>query len=56
MRSFACQDKAVSDPEDVLMPELEPLMSQLNIWNFPIFSLVEKTRGKTGSILSQVNT
>uniref|UniRef100_A0A8C6S931 Phosphodiesterase n=1 Tax=Neogobius melanostomus TaxID=47308 RepID=A0A8C6S931_9GOBI len=37
-----------------LVPGLEPLMSQLNNWNFPIFSLVEKTNGKTGCILSQV--
>lgn len=36
------------------MPDLEPLMDQLNSWNFPIFSLVEKTQGETGSILSQV--
>lgn len=39
-----------------MMPGLEPLMSQLNNWNFPIFSLVEKTHGKTGCILSQVKT
>lgn len=38
------------------MPDLEPLMDQLNSWNFPIFSLVEKTHGETGSILSQVGT
>uniref|UniRef100_A0A3B4AGE4 Phosphodiesterase n=1 Tax=Periophthalmus magnuspinnatus TaxID=409849 RepID=A0A3B4AGE4_9GOBI len=38
-----------------LVPGLEPLMSQLNNWNFPIFSLVEKTNGKTGCILSQVS-
>ncbi|XP_061575268.1 cGMP-inhibited 3',5'-cyclic phosphodiesterase 3A-like isoform X2 [Cololabis saira] len=49
------EDKAVSDPEDPVMPGLELLMSQLNNWNFPVFSLVEKTHGKTGSILSQVS-
>uniref|UniRef100_A0A3B3CEM6 Phosphodiesterase n=1 Tax=Oryzias melastigma TaxID=30732 RepID=A0A3B3CEM6_ORYME len=41
-----------------LLPSPEvtnPLMSQLNNWNFPIFSLVEKTHGKTGCILSQVS-
>lgn len=29
-------------------------MSQASNWNFPIFSLAEKTHGKTGCILSQV--
>uniref|UniRef100_A0A3P9IR60 Phosphodiesterase n=1 Tax=Oryzias latipes TaxID=8090 RepID=A0A3P9IR60_ORYLA len=39
-----------------LLPSPEvPLMSQLNNWNFPIFSLVERTHGKTGCILSQVS-
>ncbi|XP_018521805.1 cGMP-inhibited 3',5'-cyclic phosphodiesterase 3A [Lates calcarifer] len=37
------------------MEDLEPLMSQLNNWNFPIFSLMEKTNGKCGRILSQVS-
>lgn len=50
------QDKSASAPESPVMPCLEPLMSQLNNWNFPIFSLVEKTHGKTGCILSQVKT
>lgn len=36
------------------MEGLEPLMSQLNNWNFPIFTLIEKTNGKCGRILSQV--
>lgn len=36
------------------MEGLEPLMSQINNWNFPIFHLVEKTNGKCGHILSQV--
>nr|XP_020455859.1 cGMP-inhibited 3',5'-cyclic phosphodiesterase A-like isoform X1 [Monopterus albus] len=49
------EDKPVSAPESLVMPGLEPLMSQLNNWNFPIFSLVEKTHGKTGCILSQVS-
>uniref|UniRef100_A0A3Q4H710 Phosphodiesterase n=1 Tax=Neolamprologus brichardi TaxID=32507 RepID=A0A3Q4H710_NEOBR len=48
-------DKPNLAPETLLMPGLEPLMSQLNNWNFPIFSLVEKTHGKTGCILSQVS-
>uniref|UniRef100_A0A3Q2CSD9 Phosphodiesterase n=1 Tax=Cyprinodon variegatus TaxID=28743 RepID=A0A3Q2CSD9_CYPVA len=48
-------DKSASAPESPVMPGLEPLMSQLNNWNFPIFSLVEKTNGKTGCILSQVS-
>ncbi|XP_028276220.1 cGMP-inhibited 3',5'-cyclic phosphodiesterase A-like isoform X2 [Parambassis ranga] len=49
------EDKPVLPPQDPVMPELEPLMSQLNSWNFPIFSLVERTHGKTGCILSQVS-
>uniref|UniRef100_A0AAV2IYJ4 Phosphodiesterase n=1 Tax=Knipowitschia caucasica TaxID=637954 RepID=A0AAV2IYJ4_KNICA len=49
------EDKDVSVQESPLRPELEPLMSQLNNWNFPIFRLVEKTNGKTGCILSQVS-
>lgn len=36
------------------MDDLEPWMSQLNNWNFPIFTLMEKTNGKCGQILSQV--
>lgn len=36
------------------MEDLEPMMSQLNNWNFPIFTLMEKTNGKCGRILSQV--
>lgn len=48
------EDKVVPAHESPLVPGLEPLMSQLNNWNFPIFSLVEKTNGKTGCILSQV--
>lgn len=38
------------------MDDLEPLMSQLNNWNFPIFSMMEKTSGKCGRILSQVSS
>ncbi|XP_041653174.1 cGMP-inhibited 3',5'-cyclic phosphodiesterase A-like [Cheilinus undulatus] len=49
------EDKPVLVPEPLVMPALEPLMNQLNNWNFPIFSLVEKTHGKTGCILSQVS-
>nr|XP_046244854.1 cGMP-inhibited 3',5'-cyclic phosphodiesterase A-like isoform X2 [Scatophagus argus] len=49
------EDKPVLAPEPLMMPELEPLMSQLNNWNFPIFSLVEKTHNETGCILSQVS-
>ncbi|KAM4627074.1 cGMP-inhibited 3',5'-cyclic phosphodiesterase 3A-like [Polymixia lowei] len=47
------EDKPISEP--LMISDLEPLMSQLNSWNFPIFSLVEKTQGKTGCILSQVS-
>ncbi|CAJ1065586.1 cGMP-inhibited 3'%2C5'-cyclic phosphodiesterase A-like isoform X1 [Xyrichtys novacula] len=49
------EDKPVLAMEPLVMPGLEPLMSQLNNWNFPIFSLVEKTHSKTGCILSQVS-
>ncbi|XP_071352556.1 cGMP-inhibited 3',5'-cyclic phosphodiesterase 3A-like isoform X2 [Trachinotus anak] len=49
------EDKPISSLEALEMPELEPLMCQLNSWNFPIFSLVEKTHGRTGCILSQVS-
>lgn len=48
------QDQPTPAPEPVAMLDMEPLMDQLNSWNFPIFSLVEKTHGETGSILSQV--
>ncbi|XP_050934842.1 cGMP-inhibited 3',5'-cyclic phosphodiesterase 3A [Lates calcarifer] len=49
------EDKPILPQEALVMPGLEPLMSQLNNWNFPIFSLVEKTHSKTGCILSQVS-
>uniref|UniRef100_H3DF26 Phosphodiesterase n=1 Tax=Tetraodon nigroviridis TaxID=99883 RepID=H3DF26_TETNG len=48
------QDKPILAPEPLLMEDLEPWMSQLNNWNFPIFTLMEKTNGKCGRILSQV--
>lgn len=48
------QDKPILAPEPIIMEDLEPLMSQLNNWNFPIFTLMEKTNGKCGRILSQV--
>ncbi|KAG7459227.1 cGMP-inhibited 3 3' [Solea senegalensis] len=41
--------------DNTAIPGLEPLMSQVNNWNFPIFSLAEKTHSKTGCILSQVS-
>uniref|UniRef100_H3CLJ9 Phosphodiesterase n=1 Tax=Tetraodon nigroviridis TaxID=99883 RepID=H3CLJ9_TETNG len=49
------EDKPVLASEPLLMPGLEPLISQLGSWNFPIFKLVEKTQGETGRILSQVS-
>ncbi|XP_044059793.1 cGMP-inhibited 3',5'-cyclic phosphodiesterase A-like isoform X2 [Siniperca chuatsi] len=49
------EDKPILAPEPLVMSGLEPLMSQLSNWNFPIFSLVEKTHSKTGCILSQVS-
>ena len=49
------QDKAVEAPEPLVMEGLEPLLSQLDNWNFPIFTLTDKTDGRTGRILSQVS-
>ncbi|XP_059366619.1 cGMP-inhibited 3',5'-cyclic phosphodiesterase 3A-like isoform X5 [Carassius carassius] len=49
------EDKPIWAPEPLVMEGLEPLMSQINNWNFPIFSLVEKTNGRCGCILSQVS-
>ncbi|KAI1882273.1 hypothetical protein AGOR_G00248980 [Albula goreensis] len=49
------EDEPVLAPEPLVMAELEPLMCQLNNWNFPIFSLVEKTHSNGGCILSQVS-
>ncbi|XP_029964299.1 cGMP-inhibited 3',5'-cyclic phosphodiesterase A-like isoform X2 [Salarias fasciatus] len=49
------EEEPVAVTEEPAVPELEPLMTELNNWNFPIFSLVEKTHGKTGCILSQVS-
>ncbi|MEQ2202793.1 hypothetical protein XENOCAPTIV_015937, partial [Xenoophorus captivus] len=49
------EDKPALAPEPLVMEDLEPLMSQLNNWNFPIFTLMEKTNGKSGRILSQVS-
>ncbi|KAL1275340.1 hypothetical protein QQF64_034963 [Cirrhinus molitorella] len=49
------EDKPILAPEPLVMEGLEPLMSQINNWNFPIFSLVEKTNGRCGCILSQVS-
>ncbi|XP_072242206.1 cGMP-inhibited 3',5'-cyclic phosphodiesterase 3A-like isoform X1 [Leuresthes tenuis] len=49
------EGKPILAPEPLVMEDLEPLMSQLNNWNFPIFTLMEKTNGKYGRILSQVS-
>ncbi|XP_029027173.1 cGMP-inhibited 3',5'-cyclic phosphodiesterase 3A-like isoform X2 [Betta splendens] len=49
------EEKPVLAQEPLVMAGLEPLMGQLSNWNFPIFSLVDKTLGKTGCILSQVS-
>ncbi|XP_023133676.2 cGMP-inhibited 3',5'-cyclic phosphodiesterase 3A-like isoform X1 [Amphiprion ocellaris] len=49
------EDKPILAPEPLIMDDLEPLMSQLNNWNFPIFTLMERTNGKCGRILSQVS-
>ncbi|NWU94111.1 PDE3A phosphodiesterase, partial [Upupa epops] len=47
--------KPVLAPEPLVMDNLDPLMEQLNNWNFPIFDLVEKIGKKCGRILSQVS-
>ncbi|XP_051976622.1 cGMP-inhibited 3',5'-cyclic phosphodiesterase 3A-like isoform X4 [Xyrauchen texanus] len=49
------EEKHILAPEQLVMEGLEPLMSQINNWNFPIFSLVEKTNGRCGCILSQMS-
>ncbi|MBN3301646.1 PDE3A phosphodiesterase, partial [Amia calva] len=49
------EDKPILAPEPLVMKHLEPIMIQLNNWNFPIFDLVEQTHGKCGCILSQVS-
>ncbi|KAF5883529.1 cGMP-inhibited 3',5'-cyclic phosphodiesterase A isoform X2, partial [Clarias magur] len=49
------ENKPIVAPEPLVMESLEPLMSQINNWNFPIFNLVEKTDGKCGRILSQMS-
>ncbi|XP_030626297.1 cGMP-inhibited 3',5'-cyclic phosphodiesterase A [Chanos chanos] len=49
------EDKPILAPEPLVMEGLEPIMSQINNWNFPIFNLVEKTNGRCGCILSQVS-
>ncbi|XP_078091448.1 cGMP-inhibited 3',5'-cyclic phosphodiesterase 3A [Mustelus asterias] len=48
------EDKPILAPEPLLLDGLEPLFTQLNNWNFPIFDLVEMTGSKCGRILSQV--
>lgn len=55
MHHLSSQDKPILAPEPLIMEDLEPMMSQLNNWNFPIFHLMEKTNGKCGRILSQVS-
>ncbi|KAM9376825.1 cGMP-inhibited 3',5'-cyclic phosphodiesterase 3A [Pholidichthys leucotaenia] len=49
------ENKPLLAPDPLIMEDLEPLMSQLNNWNFPIFKLMEKTNGKCGRILSQMS-
>ncbi|XP_056312178.1 cGMP-inhibited 3',5'-cyclic phosphodiesterase 3A isoform X1 [Danio aesculapii] len=49
------EEKPILAPEPLLMEGLEPLLCQINNWNFPIFSLVEKTSGRCGCILSQMS-
>ncbi|XP_062402471.1 cGMP-inhibited 3',5'-cyclic phosphodiesterase 3A-like [Sardina pilchardus] len=49
------EDKPILAPEPLVMEGLESLMSQINNWNFPIFSTVEKTQGRSGRILSQIS-
>ncbi|XP_061739443.1 cGMP-inhibited 3',5'-cyclic phosphodiesterase 3B [Nerophis ophidion] len=39
---------------DAMLEDHEALMERMNTWNFQIFSLVDKTGGKTGRILSYV--
>uniref|UniRef100_A0A8C5WUE1 Phosphodiesterase n=1 Tax=Laticauda laticaudata TaxID=8630 RepID=A0A8C5WUE1_LATLA len=55
-RTFAPEtEKPILAPEPLIMDNLDPLMEQLNSWNFPIFDLVDKTSRRCGRILSQVS-
>uniref|UniRef100_A0A670Y459 Phosphodiesterase n=1 Tax=Pseudonaja textilis TaxID=8673 RepID=A0A670Y459_PSETE len=55
-RTFAPEtEKPILAPEPLIMDNLDPLMEQLNNWNFPIFDLVDKTNRRCGRILSQVS-
>nr|XP_008108575.1 PREDICTED: cGMP-inhibited 3',5'-cyclic phosphodiesterase A isoform X1 [Anolis carolinensis] len=49
------EEKPILAPEPLIMDNLDPLMDQLNNWNFPIFDLVDKIGKKCGRILSQVS-
>ncbi|XP_066490702.1 cGMP-inhibited 3',5'-cyclic phosphodiesterase 3A [Tiliqua scincoides] len=49
------EDKPILAPEPLIMDNLDPLMEQLNNWNFPIFDLVDQIGKKCGRILSQVS-
>ncbi|XP_026534051.1 cGMP-inhibited 3',5'-cyclic phosphodiesterase A [Notechis scutatus] len=49
------EEKPILAPEPLIMDNLDPLMEQLNSWNFPIFDLVDKTNRRCGRILSQVS-
>ncbi|XP_060101820.1 cGMP-inhibited 3',5'-cyclic phosphodiesterase 3A isoform X1 [Heteronotia binoei] len=49
------EEKPILAPEPLIMDNLDPLMEQLNNWNFPIFDLVDKIGTKCGRILSQVS-
>ncbi|XP_013910147.1 PREDICTED: cGMP-inhibited 3',5'-cyclic phosphodiesterase A-like, partial [Thamnophis sirtalis] len=49
------EEKPILAPEPLIMDNLDPLMEQLNNWNFPIFDLVDKIGTRCGRILSQVS-
>ncbi|XP_070610427.1 cGMP-inhibited 3',5'-cyclic phosphodiesterase 3A isoform X2 [Erythrolamprus reginae] len=49
------EEKPILAPEPLIMDNLDPLMEQLNNWNFPIFDLVDKIGKRCGRILSQVS-
>ncbi|XP_070803370.1 cGMP-inhibited 3',5'-cyclic phosphodiesterase 3A isoform X2 [Pituophis catenifer annectens] len=49
------EEKPILAPKPLIMDNLDPLMEQLNNWNFPIFDLVDKIGKRWGRILSQVS-
>ncbi|KAG8535273.1 hypothetical protein GDO81_028947, partial [Engystomops pustulosus] len=43
------------EEEEAALEDQDQLLQKMDNWNFPIFDLMEKTGGKCGRILSQVD-